>query len=320
MSSLLDALKFIQPALATKDTQLGLRYVRLEPGWVSAANGTIAAKAPAECEVDCLVDGAKLVAALERMDGSPAISIADGVLKIRKGRLSASLNTLPVGAIGIDSPEGAWDQAPSGLVPALRQLRPFLADAHPQAWATAICLIGNVATATTGTVIAEATIAGMALGEEALLPGATADFLLGEAPPAEYMQGEGYLAFRWPDGRWLRSQLLSIAYPNVAGVLSASWQVDGDRVEDTLRSALDDVAALSPDAVVLDKAGIHGNTEQGTFSCEVPLPSMGELRARWNPKTLACVLGLAASWHPAKYPAPVPFTAPGIRGVAMGRS
>lgn len=319
MPSLLDALEFIRPAIASKDTQLGLRYVRLEGGTVAAANGMFAAQAPTGVDVMCLVDGEKLYAAAKRMGDDPTAIFDGDMLKVKKGRLRAALHTLPMAGTEIPAPDAPWEPLPPGLLQALRQLRPFVVDTHAQAWATGIYLHGHAATATTGTVIAEVEL-GFTMACPALVPAPAIDFFLTRTDPESWINAESYMAFRWPDGRWFRTQLLKIQYPNTAAVLEVSHHPDGSLITDAVREALADIAELSPDVITMNNSGVHGATEQGEFSHDCALPELASVAARWNPATLQAILKAATHWHPAAYPKPVPFSAPGLRGVAVGRT
>ncbi len=317
--SLHEALQFIQPAIATKDTQAGLRYVRIADGTVAAANGAFSASAPCDLKFECLVDGEKFCAAVERMV-DPDAEIDGQLLRIKKGRLRAALNILPTAGTGIPAPEGEWAPVPKGLMDALRVVRPFAVVGHAQPWATGLYLFQSTVTATTGTIIIEATVPKMAIPDGLLLPAAAADFPLSQSEPSAWITDPSYVAFRWPDGKWFRAQLLNLQYPNVLAVLGAAWKPKGAKVTEDTRKAIEDLVKLSPDVVSLNAAGFHGKTDQGEFSHDCALPELEGVVARWNPTTLQAILAVAESWHPAAYPKPVSFTAKGLRGVAMGRT
>lgn len=317
--SLHEALQFIQPAIATKDTQAGLRYVRIAGGTVAAGNGAFSASAPCALNFECLVDGEKFCAALERME-DPEATLDGGLLKIKRGRLRASLNTLPTAGTDIPAPEGEWQPVPYGLMDALRLLRPFAVVGHAQPWATGLYLNGRTITATTGTIIVEANVAALALDAPMLLPAAAADFPLAQSNPDAWITDPNYMAFQWADGRWFRTQLLNLQYPDCGKVLETAWRPAGAKVTDETRKAIDDLAKLSPDVVTLNALGFHGKTDQGEYSHDCAMPELEGVVARWNPATLQGILAVAETWHPAAYPRPVPFSAKGLRGVAMGRT
>src|ERR1035437_5851014 len=115
-------LAWLNAALAAKDIGAAMTHYRIDGGSISATDGNITASYPWRFDTDdFLVPGVEFEKILKRMAGEPSISVGKDNIKIKCGRLSGTIQTLPLtdwGAPGVDDAD--WKKLPEGLIDLLK--------------------------------------------------------------------------------------------------------------------------------------------------------------------------------------------------------
>ena len=318
-----NTLAWLNAALAAKDPGAAMTHYRVAGGFISATDGNLTASHPWRFGTDeFLVPGAEFEKILKRMSGEPAISIGKDAIKIKSGRLSGTIQTLPLnewGHPGVDDAD--WKKIPAGLIDLLKALRPFTSDDASRAATQCIALENGHAYATNNVAIAGGKCSG--LGKiMALLPVWAIDFLLGrEELLTEWSWNSNYVAFRWSNGAWMRSQLVIGQFPEKAAALvrSAFDEKTTQAVTDEFREAFNEVASLAEDTILIYKDRVEskfGKAEiSGGATCEVPEGGC----STWGARFLAPALMAADSWSPSMWPAPAPWRGKLLAGYVVGR-
>lgn len=319
-------LAWLNDALAAKDIGgTAMTYYRVANDTISATDGRITACHPWTFgKAEFLVPGNEFEKILQRMNTTPNIEITkDNQLKIRAGRMSGTIQTLPLmdwNHTGIDDVD--WKEIPFNLMTLLKALYPFLSDNAAQAWSQCIALDSGWAYATNNMAIAGA--ACESIGDiKALLPAWTLDFIIKRMDGITHWGWQdNFVAFRWASGAWMRSQLIVGQFPERASsmVRDSIKETPTQTINDEMRAAFKNIAELSEDTLMVYANRIESKfgkavVEEG-IECEVP---NGQECSIWGAKVLIPALNAAESWSPSLWPKPVPFKGKLISGYVVGR-
>jgi hypothetical protein len=256
------------------------------------------------------------------MPSDPTIEVLEGSVKLKCGRFSGTIQTLPLTEWAYPGIEKAnWQPLPVGLTTLLAALRPFVSENEQPAWGRCIALDDGWAYATNNMTIAGAKCKG--LGEvKALLPAEMVDFLLGRLDDlAEWTGDDHYIAFRWANGAWCRTQLVLGQFPEKAAkMVQAAWKTKPTQaVNEEFKEALSRVVELAEDtiAVYADRleARFDKTIVEDGIECETPEGGL----SIWGARFLLPALQAAHTWAPATWPAPAPFKGPVVAGYIVGR-
>lgn len=218
----------------------------------------------------------------------------------------------------IDAP---WLPISQRLLPALRQLRPFVSDNAAQPWALCVELHGNCIYATNNIAAVIAPDIDLDQVDTALLPYWAIDFLLAhEEGLVDWCHGSGYLGFRWQNGAWMRTQQVDATYPRqqITEVINKCGYAKHPITEEwraafaELANLVDDYVYFMPDKMLGSEKDLDAEVEMAT-----PTPELGF--SHWSIRYLKPVLEMATHWEPTTYPSPSPFRGDGIVGIVIGR-
>src|SRR5665213_1872018 len=212
---------WLNAALAAKDIGASMTYYRVADGMISATDGRITASYPWRFGNECfLVPGVEFEKVLKRMPDNPTISSGENNIKLKSGRLSGTIQTLPLtewAHPGVD--DANWKKIPADLLPLLKELRAFVSDDPTRAAAQCIALENGYAYATNNVALAGAKCDELG-AIMALLPVWAIDFLLGrEEGLTHWTWNNNYVAFKWFNKAWMRSQLVVGQFPEKAAAL-----------------------------------------------------------------------------------------------------
>lgn len=320
-----DIIAWLNTALAGKELSAGMTYYKVADSSISATDGQLTACAPWPHGGKFFVPGAALERVLKRMDGDPTITEVEGGVKIKCGRFSGTIETLPLenwGYPGVDKAE--WKPIPAQLLPLLRKLRPLVSENEQPAWGQCVALDNGWAYATNNISIVGGPCEGLG-GIKVLLPAAAIDFVLGRLTGyklEEWTWDHHFVAFRWANGAWLRTQLVVGAFPEkaIAMVRDAHQGEATQVVTDDFRDAAGRMAELASDTVAVYADRLEATFERAKvedgIECQVP---EDEECSIWSAKGLALALAVADSWSPGMWPKPALFKGPLVSGYIVGR-
>ena len=316
-------IRWLNEALSAKDLVTGMTYYRVKDKEIKATDGRLTASHPWPFGGEFLAPGAEFEKILRRMDGEPKIEIAENAIKLRCGRNSGTIQTLPLSEWDYPGVEAAkWLPMPADLPQVLKALRPFISDNASQAWALCVALESGWAYATNNIALAGARCQDLG-AIKALLPVWAIDFVLGRAEGLTHWSwSPNYVAFKWGNGAWMRSQLTIGQFPEKAAALvrEAINEKPTQIVTDEFRTAFRQCAELTEDTVALYADHIESKFGKAEFAagatCEVPEGSEFSL---WGAKFLLPALDAATSWSPSVWPKPAPFKGPVVSGYVVGR-
>lgn len=225
---MLHPLKFVQGAIQRNGVTPELEHFIIKDGRITGFNGYMALSAPLGLDLTAMPKATTFHRAMQACGDTIAISMTEsGRLKIVSGAFSALVPCIDR-VIYEAEPQGERFPAPPGLAQTFARMLPFIGDDASRPWAMGLS-IGEGAYTATNNVILYQVWDGHALPAINCPRFAVAEVARLKEDPVELMIGEGSLSFLYPDGRWLRTQ-----------VLADDWPVD------TMRQILDRPSAPLP--------------------------------------------------------------------------
>jgi DNA polymerase III sliding clamp (beta) subunit (PCNA family) len=323
--SLLDSLKFVKGGVARRDAVPILNHYRIKDGRISGFNGNISLSAPIALALDCQPKAApftKAVEICESMDAVPALSMTKG------GKLTVAAGSFRVHIECIDEafpdegPEGTELECPPELIQCVKVLAPLIGEDASRPWARGILIREGSAFATNNVAIAQYWLGTLLPFDINIPEECIRELIRIKQQPSKIVASERSVSFVFEDGRYIKSQLLSTQWPNVAPVL--------DRASDPKpipRDFFEILARLSSytDAakrVFFDGTGITTHLHEGEGARQDCRYEDGsELpKAVFNIDLLRALDGLVAECDFSLYPTPCLFYgAPNAAGHAVFR-
>lgn len=316
-------IKWINEALAVKEIGPAMTHYRMQNNTICATNGNITASHPWPYEGEFLVSGAEFEKILGRMEDEPTLAYADGKVTIKQGRFRGTIHTLPLTDWNYpDVSNAVWQSIPPTLLPVLKSLRAFIADNPAQAWAGCVALEHDNCYATNNIALAGMACPGLG-AVEAMLPSWAVDFVLKRTEGLEsWAWTDNYVAFRWSNGAWMRSQLVIGKFPERAAALvrESYDETPSQEITDKFRAAFKDVADLAEDTIQIYADRLESRYKKSVLEadvvCEVPEASECSV---WGAKFLIPVISQATHWNPKAWPDKASFKGPNVSGFVVGR-
>jgi len=303
-----DEVNWITDALSSKNLAREMTHYRIQDREIRATDGRLTAGHPFDYTDEAfLVPGAEFEKLIKRLPGTVTIQKGEDKVTLRAGRSTGTIKTLPIEEWdypGID--DDGWEDAPEGLISALKDLRPFVSDNATHAWALGVALYHGYAYATNN--VALAGVRCDALGEiNAILPVWAVEFIIDRAEGlVDWAWTDTYVAFRWENGAWMRAQLIDAVFPEqaVKMILSAQQSTPSQPITNEFREAYKRAAELCPGAIVVTSNAISGEFGEARYTEGAEQETLvGRLEPTiWSTKHLTPVIDVATSWEPNAWP------------------
>lgn len=317
-----DEVDWITDALSSKNIAREMTHYRIQNNEIRATDGRLTAGHPFPHDGDAfLVPGSEFEKLVRKLPGTPSLRVTEHNVILTSGTSRGMIKTLPIEQWeypGVD--DDGWEDAPAGLIDALRDLRPFVSDNATQAWALGVCLYHGYAYATNN--IALAGVRCDELGDiNAILPVWAVDFLVDrEEGLVEWAWTDHYVAFRWDNGAWMRAQLIDAVFPEQAinMILQAQQAEVREPITAAFREVFKRAVELCDGAVHISNDSIGGSFGEATFKDEAALTTL-EGETIWSTRHLAPVIAVAGAWEPSLWPRPAVFKGDRLFGYVLGR-
>lgn len=315
---MLKELKFVQGAVARKDLLPAMTHFRIENGTVRSYNGAMAISSPIALDLNCCPRADAMVRAIASCNEATMISVTpSGKLSIRSGKFRALVDTIQ-GETPHVEPEGELVQFDGAkLVEAFKVLEPFIGTDASRPFTNGVLLDAGSAFATNNTCLVQYWI-GAAFPLRVNVPRAVIKEVLrvGE-PPTHGQVTQDSITFHYPDGRWIRSQLLNTEWPmDLIGRLLDQPNNATPLPEDFF-TGLNTIRGMTDGAARVYMTGssmrTHVSDDEGAVY-DIDLPSEG----LYNMHMLALLEGVVKTIDFTRYPEPALFYGDNIRGAIIG--
>lgn len=264
------AVKKLKDIVSSKDIVPILQHFVHREGVLYASNGVLTAAAPCDTPAGLgrfAVRAAEFQQFLDRSSGELQITLVDGIVQVRAGKLKAKFQSYVL--------DDAFDQEnhdvsvesyelPEDFTKRLAYVRPFVSDNMVKPFATCILFKEDQLFATSNVVIANGT-SGVKVEKDFLLPYKVADYVCKHAEGLSTLDiyANRSCRFSWDDGGWLYSAGMNTEFPDVAPVIKGigdpSWEITTD-----WRRALEETISLGDSEVNIDAEKFESKTDNGT--------------------------------------------------------
>ncbi len=313
---MLDALKFVQGAVARKDFVPALTHFKIEKGTIKGYNGSLALSSPIDLDLDVTPNAASFAKAIKTCSETVAMHVTPADrLAIISGKFKAFIPCTTEGFPDIE-PEGDLIEIDGKLLDTLKALNPFIGQDASRPWALGVLFKGCSAFATNNIIIIERWL-GYQFPVEINIPAAAIKELLRIGKePISIQVAPNSITFHFEGDRWLKSQVSTLAWPDLSPILER----ESDQVE-IYPGLFEAVESLLPFMVDEERLHMLGGIlataptiEEGA-SIEVPgLPETG----CFNGKQMLKLNGVITTIDFLQYPAPCLFFGDNIRGAIVG--
>lgn len=293
---------------------------RIAHGRVTGFDGILAMSAPLNLSFDAAPAAVPFTRAIGACEG-PLTIVQDSPTKItvKAGGFRASVPCLPVDKIPTVRPEGNF-VALTGILDAFRALKPFIStdDQAERQWCRGVLLNGSSALATNNVVLVEHWLGGANFPKVNVPVDMIEEMIRAKEEPVKFQISETSITAHYADGRWIRSQLCDLEWPDLGEVFSVAWEGAAlSTIEPALVAACAKLAKFDAPLTyfrAVDVATERQEAKDGIAAVAVVAPATGCFHTRH----LADVLKAAETICWESYPRPVPFSGGMMRGVVCG--
>lgn len=313
---MINALRFVQGAVAKKDFIPSLTHFHIRGGSIRGYNGMLALCCPIDVDLDCSPKAFALIKAIQTCKETVQLHMTPaGRLSIKSGKFKALVDCIPDGYPEVQ-PEGEVILLDGKLLKILKLLAPFVADDASHPWACGILLREQSAFATNNVVLIEHAL-GYSFPVALNIPhSAVLEMIRIGEEPQSLQVCESSVTFHYSGNRWLRTQIYSTQWPNVARILDreGSPLLVPDGLWEAAASLVPFVDKLN--RLYLQKGMVTtGHGEGAGASMEVP----EVLHAGcFNVQHILLLKNVANTIDLAAHPAPCLFFGDNLRGALVG--
>ena len=313
---MLESLKFVQGAVATRDFVPELCHFHIQGGMIRGYNGMIALGGPIDLNLDICPKATSLIKAIQSCKEAIQLHVTpSGKLAIKSGKFKVYVDCIQKAYPDV-APEGQFIEVKGGILQALKKLAPFISDDASKPWSRGVLFRDNSAFSTNNVVLAEYWL-GYKFPMEINIPRTAVNELIRiNEEPIGLQFAENSISFHFSNNRWMRTQVLSTGWPDLNRILNnpsepADWP-------DGFFTALNDIAPFVDDVgkVIFLPGKIATSREEGvgaTFEVE-GLENAGI----YNIKYLQSLKDIATKIDLSGYPGPSLFFGENIRGAIIG--
>lgn len=318
------AVDWIKGALAKKDIVLQFTHYFVKDGMIQAMDGRMLAAHPFPSHETFLVPGAEFEAILDRMPSdNPTLEVHEDKIRLKEARFRGDISTIPESEWPDLPMPKHWIEVQPDLLDAMAALMPFVSDNATKPFAGTIMIEGSRLYATNNVSIAMAEVESLLAGDEqTLLPRWAVEFVLSRREGLTHWGvTDDFVAFKWDNGAWMRTQLVNDVIPEIIFSLTQDMAPATFEITDEWRKAYALVSGVSKEDIQIFADRITGGTQHSEVQHEaVTAVAEGREYSKWTVAYLNSVIAAADRWSPELYPKPATFEGKSIRGLIVGRT
>jgi hypothetical protein len=314
---MLDALRFVQGAVAKKDFVPEFTHFKISNGRVLGMNGSLILSSPIDLDLDACPKAIPFVKAIQTCKETIQLHLTpSGKLSVKSGAFKALVECVPSFVPEV-SLEGLEAPLNSGILPVLKVLSPFIAEDASRPWARGILFRGGSAFATNNVCLVEHWL-GEPFPLEINLPKSAVSELLRIGEEPERIQvSETNVTFYFADDRWMRTQTYTTQWPDLAKVLdNPSKQV---AVPDGLFEAVSSLKPFVGDTgrLFITPDGVLSTSQTEDEGARVEVDGL-DTAGCFHFEQIALLESVAKTIDLSLWPAPCMFQGDKLRGAIVG--
>ena len=317
---ILDAIKTVRSAVATKDIVPVLTHYFIDGGTITASNGRMSITAQCDSTLQhVIVPAEPFLRAVDACCGDMVLSKGAQRLTVKDGRFKATLPLLHEPFPAIPLPQKLSTDIGMGLLyNALRNLAPFVGQDATRPWANGILLSNGSAFATNNVTLASMPVTWEF--DPVIIPAhAVAEVVRMGVPKYVTVDPDRAIAFMY-ESHWLVAALIDGVWPDVASMITevAPGMLQADRIAQAVHT----VAAFC-DANKQPFIQLHGQvvgTVPDIDCAQCAVPGVDLPHCAFNAAMLSLVLTKATGINLNTAPNPCYFSNSdnGLEGVIAG--
>lgn len=315
---MLKELKFVQGAVAKKDFIPALTHFKIENRTVRSFNGSLALCSPIDFDIDCIPKAVPFVKAIQNCEDTVSMSMTPaGRLSVASGPFKSFIECVVEDETGHVEPEGErFEINGEEVLKALKVVAPFIGDDASRPWTNGVLLKGQSAFATNNVSLIEYWI-GDVFPIVCNVPKiAIREMIRINEPPLYAQATGGSISFHYEGGKWLRTALLDLEWPDLGKVLDV--QSAPVPLNPLIFAALTAIKPFADDfgRVYLQGDDMRTHLDDGA-GAGYTVPGLGA-EGVYQIEMIARLEGVATSIDLSLYPAPCHFFGERLRGAIIG--
>lgn len=314
---MIEALRFVQGAVASKDFLPELMHFKIENGTIRGYNGMMGLCSPISLNLNVTPRAIPFVKAIQTCkDDTVQLHMTPaGKLSIKSGKFKAYIECCQEDFPDA-FPEGVQTAVNGGILAVLKVLAPFIAEDASRPWARGILFRGQSAFATNNICLVEHWLP-EAFPVDVNIPRSAVRELIriGEEPTHLQVTASS-VTFHFVGDRWLRTQTYSTEWPDLDRILSvASNQV---QIPEGMFEAIDDLVPFVDDLERIFMAqGVLSTSQTEGVGAAIEVAEI-QHEGCYNYKQLLLLRRNIQTVDFSTYPRPCVFYGPKIRGALVG--
>lgn len=220
---MLNAIRFVQGAVARKDFVPSLRHFHIADNRITAYNGVVALSSPIDLAITATPKAEQFGKAIAACKDKVSLTVTTaGRIGIRSGTFRAFIECTDE-PFPVVMPTGQPLPLNGAFMQALHRVSPFISDDASRAWSLGVLFQGKSLIATNNVIAVQAWVGQdapfartVAIPKEAIY-----EMLRINEEPTGYQLDDTGMTLHYENGRWLQTRLLSTGWPDVIGLLDA---------------------------------------------------------------------------------------------------
>lgn len=315
---MLNALKFVQGAVAKKDFVPEMTHFEIKGGRITAFNGQLALSCPIPFDIDCKPKADSMVKAISKCEDTVSITMTDSNrLRVQSGKFKAFVNCLDGDWLNI-CPEGV--EVPingEDIIKAFHVLLPFIGIDASRAWGTGVLLDSSSAFATNNVCLVQYWL-GTPFPKRVNIPSAAVKEMLRiKEAPIGMMLHDNSITFVYSGERWLRTQLLEDGCPDYVALLDAQ-KSNPHSLNDDVFEGLETIKPFVGKVGKIHFANGVMSTETDLTTGATYAISDASIKGIYRHEMFALLKGVAKQIDLTTYPKPCAFFGDNLRGLIIG--
>lgn len=261
---MLEALRFVQGAVAKKDYLPSLTHFKIANGTVLGFNGTLGLCSPIPLDLEVTPRAVPFMKAIQTCKETISMSIVEGRrISIKSGKFQVFVECADDEEYPAVVPSGQFIELDGSFMASLKKLAPFIGDDASRQWSGGILFRGPSAYATNNIILVEYWL-GYHFPVEVNIPRmAVAELIRINEEPERLQVAQDSITFHYANGRWLRTQTYATDWPDVVhNILNSPGSPLP--VPPGLFDALDEIAPFlgEDNRIYLSNAGLATSTAE----------------------------------------------------------
>jgi hypothetical protein len=314
---MIEALKFVRNAIASKGFAPELTFFRIRDGSVTGFNGSLAISSPIPIDLDIAPHAAEFMRAINACDGEVVLKIAKGKLQVISGTFKTFVDCVEVDTVPVIIPHGNKFVFQHSILDCFKLLVNFMGTDQNRPWSNGILLKNQSAFATNNIAMIENWL-GCNLPLVNIPSSIVNEVLDYGQEPAHALITNDRITFIYENGKWISSALLALEWPDITRFFTDE-PFTGQPFPSTFFEGIDKLSKFG------DKLGrcyfnddlLSTNSDHENEGASVECQGVHNYGI-YNVNALKSLQGVATSIDFTCYPEPCNFIGERVRGVIVG--